>query len=59
MRAIRPFIVAPKSGLLSDTSNGATAGAQLYKLVETAKLSTKSPMCSCAMHLNGFRKPLQ
>ena len=36
-RAIRPFVIGRKNWLFSDTSKGATASAQLYSLVETAK----------------------
>ncbi|WP_122860483.1 IS66 family transposase, partial [Pseudomonas viridiflava] len=36
-RAIRPFVIGRKNWLFSDTPKGATASAQLYSLVETAK----------------------
>ncbi len=36
-RAIRPFVIGRKNWLLSDTPKGASASAQLYSLVETAK----------------------
>ena len=36
-RAIRPLVIGRKSWLFSDTPKGATASAQLYSLVETAK----------------------
>jgi hypothetical protein len=35
--AIRPFVIGRKNRLFSDTSKSATASAQLYSLVETAK----------------------
>ena len=35
--AIRPFVIGRKNWLFSDTFKGATASAQLYSLVETAK----------------------
>ncbi len=36
-RAIRPFVIGRKNWFLSDTPKGASASAQLYSLVETAK----------------------
>ncbi|SEJ31130.1 Transposase IS66 family protein, partial [Azotobacter beijerinckii] len=36
-RAIRPFVIGRKAWLFSDTPKGATASAQLYSLVETAR----------------------
>ncbi|MEQ4202003.1 IS66 family transposase, partial [Pseudomonas syringae] len=38
-RAIRPFAIGRKAWLFSDTPKGATASAQIYSLVETAKLN--------------------
>ena len=35
--SIRPFVIGRKNWLFSDTPKGATASAQLYSLVETAK----------------------
>lgn len=54
-RAIRPFVIRRKNWLFSDTPKGATASAQLYSLVETAKVNgqeprAKSPMHGCATH---------
>jgi len=42
-RAIKPFVMGRKAGLFSDTPNGATASAQIYSLVETAKLNGQEP----------------
>ncbi|MFI8742161.1 IS66 family transposase [Pseudomonas sp. NPDC077405] len=42
-RAIRPFVIGRKNWLFSDTPKGATASAQLYSLVETAKANAQEP----------------
>jgi len=42
-RAIRPFVIGRKAWLFSDTPKGATASAQLYSLVETAKANGQEP----------------
>ncbi|SED69486.1 IS66 family transposase [Pseudomonas anguilliseptica] len=42
-RAIRPFVIGRKNWLFSDTPKGATASAQLYSLVETAKTNGQEP----------------
>jgi hypothetical protein len=42
-RAIRPFVIGRKNWLFSDTPKGATASAQLYSLVETAKANDQEP----------------
>ncbi|WP_122521494.1 IS66 family transposase [Pseudomonas viridiflava] len=42
-RAIRPFVIGRKNWLFSDTPKGATASAQLYSLVETAKANSQEP----------------
>ncbi|EPM56208.1 ISPsy5, transposase [Pseudomonas syringae pv. actinidiae ICMP 19073] len=42
-RAIRPFAIGRKAWLFSDTPKGATASAQIYSLVETAKLNGQEP----------------
>ncbi|SOS36036.1 transposase IS66 [Pseudomonas syringae group genomosp. 3] len=42
-RAIRPFAIGRKAWLFSDTPKGATASAQIYSLVETAKLNDQEP----------------
>ncbi|WP_122574657.1 IS66 family transposase, partial [Pseudomonas viridiflava] len=42
-RAIRPFVIGRKNWLFSDTPKGATARAQLYSLVETAKANGQEP----------------
>jgi transposase len=42
-RAIRPLVIGRKNWLFSDTPKGATASAQLYSLVETAKTNGQEP----------------
>lgn len=42
-RAIRPFAIARKNWFFSHTPKGATASAQLYSLVETAKANGQEP----------------
>lgn len=42
-RAIRPFVIGRTNWLFSDTPKGATASAQLYSLVETAKANGQEP----------------
>jgi len=42
-RAIRPFVIGRKNWLFSDTPKGATASAQLYSLIETAKANGHKP----------------
>jgi transposase len=42
-RAIRPFVIGRKNWLFSDTPKGATASAQLYSLIETAKANGWEP----------------
>lgn len=41
--AIRPFVVGRRNWLFSDTPGGATASANLYSLVETAKANGLDP----------------
>lgn len=41
--AIRPFVIGRKNWLFSDTPKGATASAQIYSLVETAKANGQEP----------------
>lgn len=41
--AIRPFVIGRKNWLFSHTANGATASANLYSLVETAKANGLEP----------------
>jgi transposase len=41
--AIRPFVIGRKNWLFSDSPRGATASAQLYSLVETAKANEQEP----------------
>ncbi|GFM84115.1 transposase [Pseudomonas cichorii] len=42
-RAIRPFCIGRKNWMFSVTPKGATASAQLYSLVETAKANGREP----------------
>lgn len=42
-RPIRPFVIGRMNWLFGDTPRGATASAQLYSLVETAKAYGKEP----------------
>jgi transposase len=41
--AIRPFVIGRKNWLFSDTPKGATASAQVYSLIETAKANGQEP----------------
>lgn len=41
--AIRPFVIGRKNWLFSDTPKGATASAQIYSLIETAKANVQEP----------------
>ena len=40
---IRPFVIGRKNWLFSDTPKGATASAQIYSLIETAKANGREP----------------
>ncbi len=42
-RAIKPFVIGRKAWRFSDTPKGATASAQIYSLVETAKVNGQEP----------------
>jgi len=42
-RAIRPFVIGRKAWLFSDTVHGAKASANLYSLIETARLNGQEP----------------
>jgi len=42
-RAIRPFVIGRRNWLFSDTPRGATASANLYSLIETAKANGLEP----------------
>lgn len=42
-RAIKPFVIWHKACLLSDTPSGATACAQIYSFVKTAKTNGQEP----------------
>jgi transposase len=46
--AIRPFVIGRKNWLFSDTPKGATASAQVYSLIETAKVNGQEPYASSA-----------
>jgi transposase len=41
--AIRPFVIGRRNWLFSDTMAGATASANLYSLIETAKANQRDP----------------
>jgi hypothetical protein len=43
VRAIKSFVIGRRAWLFSDTSNGASAIAQIYSLVETAKVNGQEP----------------
>ena len=42
-RAVKPFVIGRKNWMFSDTPKGATASAQIYSLVETAKANGQEP----------------
>lgn len=42
-RAIRPFVIGRRNWLFADTPKGATASANLYSLIETAKANGIEP----------------
>jgi transposase len=42
-RAIRPFVIGRNNWIFSDTIKGAKASANLYSLIETAKLNGLGP----------------
>ncbi|MBK5010592.1 transposase [Pseudomonas sp. S60] len=42
-RSIKPFVTGRKAWLFSDTPKGATASAQIYSLVDTAKVKGQEP----------------
>ena len=41
--AIRPFVIGRKAWLFSNSQRGATASANLYSLIETAKANNREP----------------
>jgi transposase len=41
--AIRPFVIGRKNWLFSNSQRGATASANLYSLIETAKANSREP----------------
>ena len=42
-RAVKPFVIGRKAWLFANTRTGATAGATLYSMVETAKINGLEP----------------
>ena len=42
-RAIRPFVIGRRNWLFADTQHGASASANLYSLIETAKANNIEP----------------
>jgi hypothetical protein len=49
-RAIKTFVIGRKAWLFSDMPKGATASAQIYSLVETAKVNGQEPYGGCATY---------
>jgi hypothetical protein len=47
---IKPFDIGHKAWLLCDTPKGATASAQIYSLLETAKSTARNPIRGCATY---------
>ena len=43
-RAIKPFVIGRKNWMFSNTSRGATASAELYSIIETAKANGVEPL---------------
>ena len=43
-RAIKPFVIGRKNWMFSNTSRGATASAELYSIIETAKANGIEPL---------------
>ena len=43
--SIRPFVIGRKNWLFSQSQKGATSSANLYSLIETAKLNDLEPLC--------------
>lgn len=50
--AIRPFVIGRKAWLFSNSQRGATASANLYSLIETAKANGKEPYAYLSWMLN-------
>jgi len=50
--AIRPFVVGRKAWLFSNSQRGATASANLYSLIETAKANNREPYQYLSWMLN-------
>ncbi|WP_409936832.1 transposase [Pseudomonas sp. MPDS] len=42
-RVIKSFVIGRKAWLFSDMPNGITVSAQIYSLVETAKIDSQEP----------------
>lgn len=58
-RAIKPFVIGRKAWLFSDTINGANASANIYSLVETAKIKGREPYTWLRHVLERCRTPRQ
>lgn len=43
-RAVKPFVIGRKNWMFSNTSRGATASAELYSIIETAKANGVDPL---------------
>ena len=50
--AIRPFVIGRKAWLFSNSQRGATASANLYSLIETAKANNREPYAYLCWLLN-------
>ena len=50
--AIRPFVIGRKAWLFSNSQRGATASANLYSLIETAKANHRKPYQYLSWMLN-------
>jgi len=43
-RAVKPFVIGRKNWMFSNTTRGATASAELYSIIETAKANGIEPL---------------
>jgi transposase len=55
-RAIRPFVIGRNAWLFSDTVQGAKASANLYSLIETARLNGQEPYAYLCRVFEGLPK---
>jgi transposase len=55
-RAIRPFVIGRNNWLFSDTVHGAKASANLYSLIETARLNGQEPYAYLCRVFEGLPK---